>query len=77
MNLSDTDQSRETGQNKETISTWCEKDKDRRKSLKRYWMTGCEDEVIILFEGPLLMFESISRAREMLILVTDNINLYV
>ena len=40
-------------------------------------MTGCEDEVIILFEGPLLMFESISRAREMLILVTDNINLYV
>ena len=72
MTLSDTDQSRETDQNKETISTWCEKDKDRRKSLKRYWMTGCEDEVLILFEGP-IQFESISRAREMLIIVTDNL----
>ena len=72
MNLSDKDLSRETGKNKETISTWCEKDKDRRKSLKRYWMTGCEDEVLILFEGS-IQFESISRAREMLIIVTDNL----
>ena len=76
MNLSDKDLSNISVRNLDVVA-WCEKDNDRRKSLKRYWMTGCEDEVIILFEGPLLMFESISRAREMLILVTDTINLYV
>ena len=76
MNLSDKDLSNISVRNLDVVA-WCEKDRVRRKSLKRYWMTGCEDEVIILFEGPLLMFESISRAREMLILVTDNINLYV
>ena len=71
MILSDSDQGRILGRNKET-NAWCEKDKDRRKSLRRYWMTGCEDDVLILFEGP-IQYESISRAREMLIIVTDNL----
>ena len=71
MNLSDKDLSNISVRNLDVVA-WCEKDKDRRKSLKRYWMTGCEDEVLILFEGP-IQFESISRAREMLIIVTDNL----
>ena len=73
MNLSDTDQTKpDTAGRKKEINAWCEKDRERRKSANRYWMTGCEDEVLILFEGP-INFESISRAREMLIIVTDNI----
>ena len=69
MNLSDKDLSNISVRNLDVVA-WCEKDRVRRKCLNRYWITGCEDEVIILFE---FMFESISRAREMLIIVTDTI----
>ena len=43
--------------------------KDNAKSAP-HWMTGCEDDVVILFDGPITL-ESITRARERLVIVTD------
>ena len=49
------------------VDNWCGEDGKKRKQVRQYSMTGCEDDVIITFD--FANNEVMTRAREILILV--------
>ena len=55
--------------NDSEIESWCRKDREQRKHVRRLAMTGCEDDVIITFDYA--FHEELTRAREMLIMVAE------
>ena len=54
----------------EEIDIWCGKDHNRRKLVRADEMTGCEDDVIIIFDT--FYNEDMNRARETLIIVSTS-----
>ena len=51
------------------IDSWCGKDREQRKHVRRVAMTGCEDDVIITFDNH--FNEDMTRPREILIMVEE------